>query len=246
MNSLVNQLLPPVIYNGLKKIKRDYISKGFVGLNGLDRKLIDTIKPQRNGYYVELGANDGVRQSNTYKLHRSFAWSGLLIDPSPFLLRECQMNRNFKPVPSTVCCACVPFSFQKPCVLIEDSDLMSVAKGLDVSDDLAVSHANKGNRYLKSNYIRSNYWASARSLTSVLDEVNSPKRFDLLSLDVEGNELAVLSGLDFVKYRPRWVLIEVRNRKPIHDFMAENKYSHVCDLSRYVHYSDSLFLCEES
>ncbi|CAK6687478.1 FkbM family methyltransferase [Synechococcus sp. CBW1107] len=246
MNSLLRQSLPPFVFNKLIKINRDFIRQGYVGLNGLDKKLIDAIKPRRNGYYVELGSNDGVRQSNTYKLHKSFSWSGLLIDPSPFLLRECQINRQFDPIPSTVCCACVPFSFKSPCVIIEDSDLMSVAKGLDVSDDLAISHANKGTLYLRPNYFRRNYLASARSLTSVLDEVDAPRRFDLLSLDVEGNELAVLGGLDLVKYRPHWVLIEVRDRKSIFEFMAKNRYNHFSDLSSYDHYSDSLFCCMDA
>ena len=96
---------------------------------------------------------------------------------------------------------------------------------------------------MRPNYLRNNYLAFARTLTSVLAELQAPKDFDLLSLDVEGNELAVLGGLDLSIYRPRWVLIEVRDRKPIFDFMTKNNYKHFADLSSYAHYSDSLFKC---
>lgn len=37
----------------------------YFGLNELDRK-IEKYMDYDNGFYVELGANDGIRQSNTY------------------------------------------------------------------------------------------------------------------------------------------------------------------------------------
>ena len=70
---------------------------------------------------------------------------------------------------------------------IEDSDLMSVAKGLDVNDQQAVSHANEGRRFLADPALRHSYGALARTLPLLLVEVEAPASFDLLSLDVAGN-----------------------------------------------------------
>ena len=37
----------------------------------------------KGGVYVEAGANDGIRQSNTLALKEALGWSGILVEPSP-------------------------------------------------------------------------------------------------------------------------------------------------------------------
>src|SRR5207244_2036350 len=44
--------------------------------------------PERDGFYVEAGANDGFDQSNTYWLERFRGWRGVLVEPVPELYRE--------------------------------------------------------------------------------------------------------------------------------------------------------------
>lgn len=77
-------------------------------------------------------------------------------------------------------------------------------------------------------------------MTGLLDEVNAPSAFDLLSLGVEGNELAVLRGLDFHKYQPKWMLIETRV-KEISDYVSDHCYEEVSKLSEHDSYSDILY-----
>src|SRR5262249_61263099 len=47
-----------------------------------------------------------------------------------------------------------------------------------------------------------------RTLDDILIEARAPAQFDLLSIDVEGHELEVLSGFDFTRWQPRLVLLE--------------------------------------
>ena len=77
-------------------------------------------------------------------------------------------------------------------------------------------------------------------MTSLFDEVNAPSAFDLLILGVEGNELAVLRGLDFHKYQPKWMLIETRV-KEISDYVSDHCYEAVSNLSEHDGYSDILY-----
>ena len=51
-------------------------------LNDLDLKL-DAILEQRDGFYIEAGANDGLNQSNTVFFERHRGWTGLLVEPLP-------------------------------------------------------------------------------------------------------------------------------------------------------------------
>lgn len=234
------ELIPPIVFRIKNFLLRELLLRGSTGLNQLDLKLIEAIKPRRNGYFVELGANDGIRQSNTFKLQRHFGWSGLLIEPSPRRFLDCVENRAFGDRPEVRCAACVPFDFNQRFIEIEDSDLMSVAKGLLVSDQQAIQHADYGKRFLKNTDFRFSYGANARTLTSLLDEVNSPSSFELLSLDVEGNELAVLQGLNFNKYRPQWILVESRSPE-IEIYLTDSGYSKFTTLSDQGSYKDILF-----
>lgn len=240
MKLSLRDFLPPLLSHAMKEVKRDVFLGGSTGLYGLDLKLIHEIRPRKNGYFVELGANDGVRQSNTYKLQKNYGWTGLLVEPSPVRFRECIVNRSFRNIPSVVCAACVPFGFDGRFVEIQDSDLMSVAMGMDVSDEDAISHADLGRKYLDSPLMRYSYGAHARTLNSLLDDVGAPSRFDLLSLDVEGNELSVLKGINFSSYRPEWILVEVRHAE-VAAYLEANGYCEHARLWTCDRYADILY-----
>lgn len=63
-----SDFLPPILLKAYKKFQLQYKFLNSTGLNGLDLKLIESIAPQRNGFFCELGANNGISQSNTFKL----------------------------------------------------------------------------------------------------------------------------------------------------------------------------------
>lgn len=46
------------------------------------------------------------------------------------------------------------------------------------------------------------------TLSSAIDRSGIGTHIDFLSLDVEGYELHVLQGLDLIRHRPTWILIE--------------------------------------
>ena len=60
----------------------------------------------------------------------------------------------------------------------------------------------------------------ARTLTSILDEVQPPQPIDLLSLDVEGVELEVLKGIDFDKWPIAHIFGECRNLNRLTRYLA--------------------------
>jgi hypothetical protein len=81
----------------------------------------------------------------------------------------------------------------------------------------------------------------ARPLQSVLEEASAPADFDLLSLDVEGFEPAVLDGLDLLRFRPRYILIEVWNRVEIERRLLPH-YKEAAVLAAPGKYEDILYL----
>ena len=84
---------------------------------------------------------------------------------------------------------------------------------------------------------RLRFGALAKTLTSILEDSNSPQKIDFMSLDVEGAELAVLLGLDFDRYHIKYILVECRDIDALQVFLSSKKYTLIEKLS----YHDYLF-----
>ena len=58
---------------------------------GEERILFERIFDQRaHGSYVEIGAHNGIRFSNTLMLHTCYNWSGILVEADPDLFEALQ------------------------------------------------------------------------------------------------------------------------------------------------------------
>ena len=82
----------------------------YVAANNLDKKLKKYLNYD-NGYFVELGANDGINQSNTFYFEKKKNWSGILIEPYKINYLECKKNRSKKN--KYFCAACVHKNYKK-------------------------------------------------------------------------------------------------------------------------------------
>lgn len=87
-----------------------------------------------------------------------------------------------------------------------------------------------GTRLSTNNYIR----VPATTLTAILN-TQIITEIDLLSLDVEGYEYNVLKGLDFNKYKPKYLLIEIYNSdfEEIINYLIKYNYTLVSNFSNY-------------
>jgi FkbM family methyltransferase len=191
--------------------------RSYRGLNQLDRQ-IEKYLDFDGGFFVELGANDGLFQSNTWYYEAQRGWRGVLVEPAPNLFIECRRNR----IPSThvACAACVGFDYSEEFVRIVYSNAMSVSIGLetDLVDPLA--HAELGRQFLREGETVFTFGALARPLNTILQDASAPLLIDFLSLDVEGAEVEVLKGIDHETYRFRFMLIECRDIERLQGYLA--------------------------
>jgi FkbM family methyltransferase len=200
-------------------------------LYDMDHKL-ERHLPFDGGFFVEAGANDGFLQSNTYYLERFKGWTGILIEPIPDLYRRCLVERRNARVFNY---ALVSDDYAKSSVKMLYGGLMSVVEGAQGSGEADRAHVEAGSMLgWDRNYELD---VPARTLTSVLKETGAPE-IDLLSLDVEGYETDVLAGLDFDRWAPRYLLVEMlepeRTRSGIEELVNE-RYEHVEQLSPHDH-----------
>lgn len=172
----------------------------------LDHKL-DKIINKTHGFYIELGANDGLTQSNTAFFEFNRNWTGLLIEPSYKMYLKCVQNRKNSIVEN---CACVSNDY---CFGTIDGDfdggLMSSVNGTRLNNPNVIS-------------------VKATTLEKLLDlHIKNNTKIDLLSLDTEGYELNILKGLNLNKYRPQYMLIEIYDYDYDKILMFLNEHNYV-------------------
>lgn len=184
-------------------------------LYSIDRKL-ENYLDYDNGFFIEVGANNGFRQSNTYYFERFRGWKGILVEGIPELYQECVRER---PLSKVFNCALVAPDFTDTHVTMKYSNLMSLVRGSFKSDEIEAEHINRGSQ-IQENVIPYEVKVPARTITSILDECQV-KEIDLFSLDVEGYELNVLRGLDLSCYQPKYMLIEVRSLEEIENYLSD-------------------------
>lgn len=153
----------------------------------LETKL-NQIFNKKEGFFIELGANNGLFQSNTAFLEKKMEWNGILIEPSLKGYNECIKNR-----PNSICLnyACVSNDCKQEFIIG------------DFEDNNPMGSVN-GERLERKNMVK----VKAITLEKILDEY-CDTNIDFLSLDTEGYELEILKGLNLSKYRPNYMLIEI-------------------------------------
>jgi FkbM family methyltransferase len=202
--------------------------KKYYGLDGLDRKL-EVFLDFDNGYFVELGANDGVNQSNTFYFEQSRGWKGVLIEPVLHNFIKCKAARS--PENFFQCAACVGFDYKEETLRLHYSNLLTTPTGISTDCPDPEAQARGGYQYIPAHERDIVIHAPARTLQSILLEAQAPRVIDLLSLDVEGGEMEVLQGIDHTRFQFRFLLVECRRIDKLQEFLAPKGYSLVEKLS---------------
>ncbi len=220
----VKRLIKLILPNFLLEFYRDYKikKKTYFGHHNLDEKLKNYLN-FKNGFFIELGANDGINQSNTFYFEKNLGWRGILVEPIRKKYLKCIKNRsnnNF-----FYNSACVSFDFPNKKIKMIYSDLMSSIDDQNIYNKLdPKNHTLEGKQYLQQNEKVEEFWTDTSTLNSILDKSSAPNLIDFLSLDVEGTEIEVLNGINFSKYKFKYILIESRDDDEIKKYLNEKNY----------------------
>jgi FkbM family methyltransferase len=181
---------------------------------------------RRRGTFVELGAYDGLRQSNTAWLEAHRGWRGILVEAIPEAYESCVRNR---PRATVVNCACVSDDYSDPTIEMVYAGLMSIVRGARSTDEADEAWVALGEELQELE--RYTCTVPARTLSAVLDE-QGLRTIDLLSVDVEGYEVDVLEGFDLERFAPGHIVVEDSREGEVDRYLTARGYRQVAVMGR--------------
>jgi FkbM family methyltransferase len=149
-------------------------------------KLIELLLPEGVNNFIDIGANDGVLFSNTYKFAKEGA-KGLCIEPSPSAYRKLRLNHIFH---KKVKCVNAAISNKNGKIFLNEDGYESTLSRVTNEK----SH--------KSNEV------SCYTFDEILNKNSDLQKIDLLSIDVEGHEKEVIEGFKRPYFRTKIIVIE--------------------------------------
>jgi FkbM family methyltransferase len=172
------------------------------------------------GYFVDIGATDGITNSNTYALE-DLGWSGICVEPNLDYYAKLKANRN-----------CIVSSAAIYPVGGKDLELL-VAGEYSSLFEYAHNDHHYSHRLEKPRQ---------RVVTMTLDELldlhKAPKKIDYLSLDVEGAELDILKSFSW-DYQIRLITVEHNNginKDPLAELLEGMGYKRAPEDSQWDHW----------
>lgn len=227
--SLVKQFMippSPLPYNLMKD--PTYLSPSKT--TSLLPKIKKLFSDQRDGFFVEAGATDGQRWSNTFWLEQNRNWSGLLVEPDPTNFDMLKANHR-NSWSSGTCLSKENYPMQITLVSLRlpikknNSSSSSISAA---SYDADIKMAARSIRYAKifKHHKQSYSKAYCFPLISYLMALNVLE-IDFLSLDTQGTELGILRTLPWDNISVRVVIAEAsvaKNGKEMEKFMVEKGF----------------------
>ena len=178
-------------------------------------------KNDRPGYFVDIGASDGIRYSNSWLLEKNLGWDGIAAEPARSWHERLTSNRS-----------CI---IEKRAIFASSGEILEF---LDVSNKIGYPELSSLS-FSKSRDERSSlrtgdassYTVETVSLTDLLKQHDAPSNIDFLSIDTEGSEYEIMKSVDFNNYRFASICIEHNYNKllrnSIHALLQGHGYRRV-------------------
>jgi len=220
------------LYEKLHILQNIYIKNNFFkkkesySMDKEDLVVQEYFKNRTYGFYVDVGCYHPLQRNNTMLLYLK-GWRGINIDISDFSIKL--------------------FKFLRP----EDLNLNLAISNLEGEIDMFFQKKLSQLSTIKEKHAKIAFQGTihnkkilSRSLNSILEESKyRGKRINFLNIDVEGSDFEVLQSLDFNKYSPELICIEVIEKEleksDVFNFLYNKKYkktwsgvfSHIFQLS---------------
>ena len=156
-------------------------------------------KNLKKGFFVEIGAFNGINGSNCFYFEKFMDWNGIAVEPSPVHFEKLKKNRK---------CICINKAISNQ---NDHKEFVEVTNGYtQMSGILTDEYKKTLDIIMKDPRTKMN---KLNIKTSTFNEiVGENKIIDYLSIDVEGEEERILESIDFNYFNIK--VISVENNYP--------------------------------
>ena len=169
--------------------KKLFYKKQSYSFGGVDLLVNYLLKDVKNGFYLDVGAQNPISNNNTYILYKR-GWNGINIDLDSKNIALFNIARK-KDV--NICSVVSSSISEKELYFFHDKSAINT-----VEKNIANLQMNKYKEIKK---------VKAKTLNSIIDTYPE-KKINYLNIDVEGHELEVLKGFDLAKHKPDVISVE--------------------------------------
>ena len=193
-----------------------------------DNNVLEFFNHKKNLYFLDIGANDGISFSNTYKLEKEYNWKGICSEPLPRLYNDLKKCRNVKIDTNAV--------YSKSGLTLDFTDADShMFSGIT---DCISKHKD----FIGNN--KKNIKVKTITLDKLLKKYKSPKIIHYMSLDTEGSEYEILKSVNYKNNKFIYINLEHNYEEPkrteIRKLLEKNGYLYKGENQfddDYIHYS---------
>ena len=165
----------------------------FYSQDGQDKYLENIVfKGYKNGFYVDVGAHDGVSINNTLYFEKNNNWTGINIEPIKNIFDNLVSNR-----PNNINLNCAVCNTDGETEFLCNTGYTEMISGIkDMFDSRHLQRLQRENNQMGSTteVIKVN----TKKLETICDE-NNITHINYLSIDVEGAEFEVIKSINFDK-----------------------------------------------
>jgi FkbM family methyltransferase len=186
---------------------------------GEEKFILDFFDKKYKGKFLDIGCFHPTRHNNTYSMYKR-GWHGINIDLNPLTIELF----NFARAKDININAAISDN--------EEIKKLYFVDELNTQNTLEANHLSflKNHHNLKEEEI-SQQEIKTKRLDRILEDHNL-KNIDFMNIDVEGHELNILNSIDFLKYKIKFICIEMIDHndqaklvnKKLNEILERNDY----------------------
>ena len=175
--------------------------------------VISFLNKMKNGFFVDVGAHNGISWSNVLVLEKLFGWTGISIEADVDLYNELVTN---------VSSECLNFAISNK---TDEQIFWSITGSISGLSGLESGFKNDHKERIANELIKnpSSICTKKQMIPKRLDNILADRNIthiNYLSIDVEGNELEVLMSLDFKKVTCSLISVESNNKNCVDKYLS--------------------------
>ena len=233
IKDFIKSLFTYKVWNNLLSVYQHYkflLFKRHSCRGSIDKELIRILNKKQNGFFLEVGAYNGISESVSLRFETELKWKGILIEPNPIHFKFLKKNRG-KNICLNYICLNQKNLNQK--IYIKNLNQMSYLVSENGSFGLNDYPIDRINALAKKSMSGdfNNFICEVQTLKNIFD-AQEIKKIDLAIIDVEGSEIDLLDGIDFSKVDIDLFCIETYNFKRLDAFMKKKDYIYIKKLHK--------------